>query len=137
MRKVKWITLSLFLGLHYPHTDIPVQARELYMRNHVRMLCDVNYVPSPLYAVDNGEVKAPPDLSLSTLRSFSPIHIEYLKNMKVAASFSISLVHNNKLWGLISCHNYTPKHLPYHYRLAAHLQGVFLSSQVEVRQRSR
>lgn len=126
--------LESFFGLHYPHTDIPAQARELYLRNHVRMIADVGYEPVPLYALeeDGGSVIAL-DLSHSFLRSVSPIHIQYLKNMGVAASFSISLIHNKKLWGLISCHHDTPKYIPYYARLTAHLQAIFLQSQIEVR----
>ncbi len=124
-----------FLGLYYPHTDIPVQARELYVRNHVRMIADVEYEPVPLFALEEEDGAANTlDLSLSFLRSVSPIHIQYLKNMGVAASFSISLIHNNKLWGLISCHHSTPKYTPYYARLAAQLQGIFLQSQIDVRQ---
>jgi len=128
--------LESWLGLHYPHTDIPVQARELYMRNHMRMISDVNYVPVPLFARDDlgGKQADTLDLSLSFLRSVSPIHIEYLKNMAVGATFSISLMHNKKLWGLIACHHYSPKYIPYYIRLAAQLQSIFLSSQINVRQ---
>lgn len=128
--------LDSWLGLHYPHTDIPVQARELYVRNHIRMIADVNYTPVPLFARDEigGRSKETIDLSLSSLRSVSPMHIEYLKNMKVGATFSISLMHNKKLWGLIACHHYTPKFIPYYIRLSAHLQSIFLSSQIDVRQ---
>jgi two-component system, chemotaxis family, sensor kinase Cph1 len=128
-------SLQPFLKLHYPHTDIPVQARELYMRNLVRMLVDVSYKPVPVYTIDNGKGgDTNLDLSLSNLRSVSPIHMEYLKNMNVGATFVISLIHKKKLWGLISCHHYAPKHIPYYTRLAAHLQGIFLSSQIDVRQ---
>lgn len=124
-----------FLGLHYPHTDIPIQARELYLRNLVRMLTNIDYVPVPIYALADGDARdVNLDLSLSTLRSVSPIHVRYLKNMGVGATFVISLTHNKKLWGLISCHHYSPKHIPYHTRLAAHLQGIFLSSQIDIRQ---
>lgn len=128
--------LESWLGLHYPHSDIPVQARELYMRNHMRMIADVNYVPVPLFAQDNlgGKQADALDLSQSFLRSVSPIHIEYLKNMAVRATFSISLMHNKKLWGLIACHHYSPKYIPYYIRLAAQLQSIFLSSQINVRQ---
>jgi two-component system, chemotaxis family, sensor kinase Cph1 len=126
--------LESWLGLHYPHTDIPVQARELYVRNHIRMIADVNYSPVPLFARDEMGDTTTVDLSLSSLRSVSPIHIEYLKNMKVGATFSISLMHNKKLWGLIACHHYAPKYIPYYIRLAAHLQSIFLSSQISVRQ---
>lgn len=127
--------LESFLHLHYPHTDIPVQARELYLRNLVRMLVDVSYAPVPIYALsDETNNNNNLDLSLSNLRSVSPLHLEYLKNMEVGATFVISLIHNKKLWGLISCHHYSPKHIPYYTRLAAHLQGLILSSQIDVRQ---
>lgn len=128
-------SLQPFLKLHYPHTDIPVQARELYMRNLVRMVVDVSYKPVPVYTIDNGtSVDINLDLSVSNLRSVSPIHMKYLKNMNVGATFVISLIHKKKLWGLISCHHSVPKHIPYYTRLAAHLQGIFLSSQIDVRQ---
>lgn len=127
--------LEPFLHLHYPHTDIPVQARELYMRNLVRMLVDVSYAPVPIYALsDETNKNNNLDLSLSNLRSVSPLHLQYLQNMGVGATFVISLIHNKKLWGLISCHHYSVKHIPYYTRLAAHLQGLILSSQIDVRQ---
>jgi chemotaxis family two-component system sensor kinase Cph1 len=127
--------LDSFLHLHYPHTDIPVQARELYLRNLVRMLVDVSYKPVPIYAlIDETNKNNNLDLSLSNLRSVSPLHIQYLKNMQVGATFVISLIHNKNLWGLISCHHYSVKHIPYYTRLAAHLQGLILSSQIDVRQ---
>ena len=127
--------LKPFLNLHYPHTDIPAQARELYLRNLIRMKVDVGYTPVPIFTID-GVLKENSnlDLSMAILRSVSSMHLEYLKNMHVGATFVISLIHNNKLWGLISCHHYTPKHIPYYTRLAAHLQGIFLSSQIDVRQ---
>ena len=127
--------LKPFLDLHYPHTDIPSQARELYLRNLIRMKVDVGYTPVPIYTID-GVLKnnSNLDLSMAILRSVSSMHLEYLKNMKVGATFVISLLHHNKLWGLISCHHYSVKHIPYYTRLAAHLQGIFLSSQIDVRQ---
>jgi two-component system, chemotaxis family, sensor kinase Cph1 len=126
--------LEPFLGLCYPHTDIPAQARELYLRNPIRMIADVDYEPLPLFGMEERDSKSVTlDLSLSFLRSVSPIHVQYMKNMGVGASFSISLIHNNKLWGLISCHHSTPKYIPYYVRLAAHLQAVFLQSQIDVR----
>ena len=127
--------LKPFLHLHYPHTDIPSQARELYLRNLIRMKVDVGYTPVPIYTID-GVLKnnSNLDLSMAILRSVSSMHLEYLKNMKVGATFVISLLHHGKLWGLISCHHYSAKHIPYYTRLAAHLQGIFLSSQIDVRQ---
>lgn len=124
-----------FLGLHYPHTDIPSQARDLYLRNLVRLIPDVNYTPIPIFGLETtGQPLEIPDLSLSFLRSVSPIHLQYLKNMGVNATFTISLIHNNKLWGLIACHHSAPKPLPYYIRISAHLQGFFLTSQLDVRQ---
>jgi len=123
-----------FLGLHYPETDIPAQARELFLLKRISMLADVQASNVPLYALDENADNKSIDLSLSMLRSFSPMHIKYLNNMGVGATFTITLVNQGKLWGLIACHNYTPKYIAYHVRLAAHLQGVFLSSQIEVRQ---
>jgi two-component system, chemotaxis family, sensor kinase Cph1 len=127
--------LTPFLHLHYPHTDIPAQARELYLRNLVRMVVDASYSPVPIFTIsDEVHKNNNLDLSLSNLRSVSPIHLQYLKNTEVNATLVISLLHNKKLWGLISCHHSSAKHIPYYTRLAAHLQGIFLSSQIDVRQ---
>jgi len=114
-----------FLGLNYPATDIPLQARELFLLKHMRMLADVQATNVPLYTTDENADNRSLDLSISTLRSFSPIYIQYLKNMGVGATFTITLINQGKLWGLIACHHYAPKYIPYHVRLAAHLQGVF------------
>jgi light-regulated signal transduction histidine kinase (bacteriophytochrome) len=122
-----------FLNLHYPHTDIPVQARELYLRNLLRMIADVHYIPVPILTVDDAPDKNL-DLSHSVLRSVSPIHIEYLKNMGVGATLTISLIHEKRLWGLITCHHYSPKNIPHYTRLSAQLQGHFLTSQIAVRE---
>lgn len=121
-----------YLDLHYPHTDIPAQARDLYMRNHMRMIADVDYGPVPLMTTtDSGYDNI--DLGDSVLRSVSPIHIQYLKNMGVKATLTISLIYEGKLWGLIACHHYTPKLLGYGQRKAAQMQGYFLTSQIKVR----
>lgn len=125
--------LEPFLGLHYPHTDIPVQARELYMKNQVRLIVDIGYEPVPIFTIDDTEHKNL-DLSLSILRSTSPIHIEYLQNMGVGATLTISLIHHDRLWGLIACHHYSPKNISPEIRLAAKLQGQFITSQIDLRQ---
>ncbi len=129
----KAVHIEPFLGLHYPQTDIPVQARDLYIKNLLRLIVDVNYIPVPIYTIDDG-VNKNIDLSYSTLRSVSPIHIQYLQNMGVAATLSISLIHENKLWGLIACHHYSDKYITSDTRIAAQLQGHFLTSQISVRQ---
>jgi len=125
--------LEPFLGLHYPHTDIPPQARELYMKNLLRLITDINYTPVPIYTVDDSTEKNL-DLSLSILRSTSPIHVQYLHNMGVGATLTISLIYKKKLWGLIACHHYSTKNLSPEIRLAAQLQGHFITSQIDLRQ---
>ncbi|MFP9114256.1 ATP-binding protein [Flavobacterium sp. RHBU_3] len=127
--------LEPFLGLHYPHTDIPPQARELYKRNLLRLITDINYTPVAIYTQDDAENKNL-DLSLSILRSTSPIHVQYLQNMGVGATLTISLMYKKQLWGLIACHHYSPKNLSPEIRLAAQLQGHFITSQIDVRQSS-
>ncbi len=127
--------LEPFLGLHYPHTDIPPQARELYMKNLLRLITDIDYTPVPIYTLDDSAQKNL-DMSLSVLRSTSPIHVQYLHNMGVGATLTISLIYKKKLWGLIACHHYSPKNLTPELRLAAQLQGHFITSQIDVRQAS-
>jgi len=125
--------LEPFLGLHYPHTDIPAQARELYIKNQLRLIVDMDYDPVPIFTIDDKENKNL-DLSLSILRSTSPIHVEYLKNMGVGATLTISLIHHGRLWGLIACHHYSKKNISPEIRLAAKLQGQFITSQIDIRQ---
>ncbi|MFP9098339.1 ATP-binding protein [Flavobacterium sp. RHBU_24] len=127
--------LEPFLGLHYPHTDIPAQARELYKRNLLRLISDINYTPIPVFTIDDAEGKNL-DMSLAILRSTSPIHVQYLHNMGVGATLTISLLYKKKLWGLIACHHYSPKNLSPEIRLAAQLQGHFITSQIDVREAS-
>jgi len=129
--------LNPFLGLRYPATDIPAQARRLYTVNWTRLIADVDYVPVPLLPVLDPAIQAPLDLSLSTLRSVSPIHLEYLHNMGVTASMSISLVVEGELWGLIACHHYSGPHRPSQdARAAAEFLGQVASQQIAERQRS-
>lgn len=120
--------LNSFLGLHYPASDIPAQARALYEKNWLRLISDVNYTPAPLVPTIDPAIGAPIDLTHAALRSVSPIHLEYLKNMGVSASMSISLLRRGRLWGLIACHHYGGPHLPpYGTRAAAEFLGSTLS----------
>jgi diguanylate cyclase (GGDEF)-like protein/PAS domain S-box-containing protein len=108
--------LEPFLGLHYPASDIPAQARRLYGMQLVRYLPDIDYRPVPLVPLlrpDNGE---PLDLSYAKLRSVSAVHIEYLQNMGVQGTFVISIMVHDRLWGLIACHHGTVMHMPYPLR---------------------
>jgi chemotaxis family two-component system sensor kinase Cph1 len=123
--------LSPFLGLNYPSSDIPKQARQLYSLNWLRLIPDINYKPVPIVSGKNAGTTQPRDLSFSVLRSVSPIHIEYLQNMGVAASMSISLIKDKELWGLIACHNYTPKYLNYELRAACEFIGQVMSLELQ------
>ncbi|GAB3038903.1 ATP-binding protein [Spirosoma pulveris] len=125
--------LESFLGLHYPASDIPRQARELYKVNLVRLIADVNSAPSPILSEADWPTDKPLDLTHSVLRAVSPVHIQYLKNMGVQASMSISLLYRDKLWGLISCHNSTPHFTDFTARQAAKFVSQLLSSALEFR----
>lgn len=123
--------LEPFLGLHYPAADIPKQARELYTRNWLRFIPDRAYQAVGLHPSSlDPETHEPLDMSHCVLRSVSPIHLEYLKNMGVAASMSISLLRAGKLWGLVACHHYSPRRVPYNIRAACELLGQMVSLQI-------
>ncbi len=123
--------LQPFLGLYYPASDIPRQARELYKVNLTRIIADVNTNCQAIISSSDAEQNL--DLTHSVLRAVSPMHIQYLKNMGVASSFSISLISHGGLWGLIACHHYTPKWIDYKAREAAKLISKILSPALEYR----
>jgi light-regulated signal transduction histidine kinase (bacteriophytochrome)/CheY-like chemotaxis protein len=126
--------LEPYLGLHYPASDIPQQARVLYERNWLRIIPDISAAPSPIQPpLDRSGL--PLDLSLSILRSVSPIHIEYLRNMGASSSMSVSILRQTRLWGLFACHHYEPHHVPFGRRTAAELFGQIFSLMVENRER--
>ena len=104
--------LEPFLGLRYPASDIPAQARALYLRNWLRLIPDARYSAVPLVPAHNPLDGQPLDLGGAALRSVSPVHLEYLANMGVVASMSVSLVDSGRLWGLIACHHYAGPHRP-------------------------
>jgi two-component system, chemotaxis family, sensor kinase Cph1 len=124
--------LHSFMNHHFPASDIPQQARALYIRNILRVIPDVNYVAAPLQP--EWQASAPLDMSDSVLRSVSPIHLQYLRNMGVAASASISIVKDGVLWGLIACHNQTPRAIPYDVRAACRTLASNLSRQIATRE---
>lgn len=129
--------LNSFLGLHYPASDIPAQARRLYTLNWTRLIADVGYRPVHLHPVLDPGTGAPLDLTYSTLRSVSPIHLEYLANMGVGASMSVSLVVDGELWGLIACHHYAGPHRPSQdARAAAEFLGQVASQQIAQREQA-
>jgi chemotaxis family two-component system sensor kinase Cph1 len=126
--------LEPWLGLHYPASDIPKQARELYKLNLTRLIANVHTTPSKIVTTQQLSADNPLDLTQSQLRAVSPVHIQYLKNMGVDSSFSISLIYKKELWGLIACHNYSPRFIDYKARDSAKLIGQILSSALEFRQ---
>jgi light-regulated signal transduction histidine kinase (bacteriophytochrome) len=128
--------IGRFLGLHYPASDIPAQARILYTRNLLRVIADVNAVPVPIEPQLDAAGE-PLDLSLSLLRSVSPIHIEYLKNMGVGASMSISILVDGKLWGLFACHHYSPRCPSFERRSVTELFSQMFSMRLESRERQQ
>ncbi|WP_119674788.1 ATP-binding protein [Deinococcus sp. RM] len=119
--------MTPYLGLRYPASDIPKQARALYVLNMLRIITDVHYDPAPMLA-QPGEAAL--DMSYCVLRSVSPIHLEYLRNMGVGASMSISLLRGPELWGLIACHHNTPRALSPNVRAACELIGQVASVQL-------
>lgn len=121
--------LEPFLGRRYPASDIPAQARRLYVLNTLRLIADVGYVPVPLLA--DPTLTEPLDLSYSVLRSVSPIHIEYLSNMGVAASMSVSIVVGGRLWGMFACHHMAPLQVPYAIRMATDVIAQLIASSVQ------
>ena len=122
-----------YLGHHFPASDIPEQARALYRKNWLRLIPDARYKPVPLEPPFNPRTGQPLDLSFSTLRSVSPVHLTYLHNMDVRASMSISLMDGDELWGLIACHHRTPLPLPYATRAACEIFGQFVSREISAK----
>ncbi|WP_239700518.1 ATP-binding protein [Massilia sp. 9096] len=120
--------ITPYLNQRYPAGDIPPQARRLYVLNTLRMIADITYHAVPLLGAEGS---APLDMSFGVLRSVSPIHIEYLQNMGVGASMSVSIVINGRLWGLIACHHMSPKRVPYSVRMAADVLANVIASTLQ------
>lgn len=127
--------LEPFLDLHYPAADIPQQARDLYVKNGLRLITRVDYDPAPLTPVTHPRTGQPLDMSQAILRDVSPIHREYLRNMGIDASMSISIIRGGGLWGLVACHHYSPRVLPRHLRAVCELFGSMFSLQIEAREK--
>lgn len=128
--------IDSFFGLHYPASDIPAQARALYLRNIFRVIADVRAAPVPVVP-QLDPTGAALDMSLCLTRAVSPIHIEYLSNMGVGASLSISIIVEGKLWGLFACHHYAPRLPTFAQRSAAELFGQIFSMMLESRERAQ
>jgi len=122
--------LESLLGHHYPATDIPQRARELYIRNRVRLLVDVDYAAAGLVPRQVPGSAAELDMSMCTLRSMSPLHLQYLRNMGVTATLVVSLVREGQLWGLVACHHYSPYNLRFAVRAAADLLSEVIATRI-------
>ena len=122
-----------YVGQRFPASDIPRQARELYLLNRIRLIQDANYTPAALLPVNHPLTGRPTDLSLAALRSVSPVHLQYMRNMGTLASMSISLVVEGKLWGLVSCHHATSRRLSYHQRTVCEQLGQILALRIRNR----
>jgi light-regulated signal transduction histidine kinase (bacteriophytochrome) len=119
-----------YFGLKFPASDIPKQAREMYRKNPYRFIPDVAYQPVRLYPVLNPVTGGFTDLTDSNLRSVAGVHLEYLRNMRVAASMSTRIVKDEQLWGLISCHHRTAKPLSYQMCSLFELLSTIISAKV-------
>ena len=127
-------SMELFKGMFFPASDIPEQARELYRTHWLRIIPNADYTPVELVPRLRPDTQQPLDLSGATLRSVSPIHCQYMKNMGVLSSMSISLMDGDRLWGLISCGHRTPLHVPHELRMACQTIGQVLSLQISALQ---
>jgi len=122
--------LEPYLGNRYPASDIPQIARRLYERNRVRVLVDIEYAPVPLTPRLSPLTGRDLDMSLCFLRSMSPIHIQYLKNMGVGATLVVSLVVGGKLWGLVACHHYAPRFVHFEIRAVCEVLAEAISTRI-------
>ncbi len=120
-----------YAGHRFPASDIPPQARALYCLNYIRLIPDAHYDPVPLLATAPDVRANTLDLSMAGLRSVSPVHLEYMRNMGTRASMSISIVVHGRLWGLVSCHDHDAKHVSFDIRSACEHLGRLLSLRVE------
>lgn len=122
--------LPSFLHHHFPASDIPPQARVLYEKNLLRFLADTDAPTVPLISGLNAMFRKPLDLSFSVLRAVSPVHLEYLRNMGVRATVTISLLNEGKLWGMITCHHAQPRRISFELRNVIALMGSFFSMKI-------
>jgi len=129
--------LPSYLDLRFPASDIPAQAREMYRLNRVRLIPDADYSPIPITPELNPRTGQPLDLTFSVLRSVSPVHVRYMKNMGTGASMSILILRDGQLWGLVACHNKTPRRVSFEIRNACDIIAQALSVQIAAGEHAR
>ncbi|MDB5267396.1 MAG: hypothetical protein JWP58_436 [Hymenobacter sp.] len=120
--------LPPWLGMHYPATDIPKQARAMYLKNWLRFIPNAKYTPVPLVPTLAPGASRPPDMTYSVLRSVSPIHLEYLHNLGSEATMTISLIQEGQLWGMVTCHHQSPRLVSYELRDLCQFLGKTVSA---------
>jgi len=123
----------LYLGTRFPESDIPAQARQLFLMNPSRSIADVAAKPVPIIPEIGPLTGTPLDLTRSCLRSAAPIHLKYLRNMAVQSSMTLSIVVNHRLWGLMACHGAGPHRLDHTTRSVCELMAQIFASQVTLR----
>jgi len=135
LAEVRSDRLPSYMNQRFPASDIPPQARELYRVNRVRLIPTADYEPVPIEPAQRRDTGAPIVLRFAALRSVSPVHLEYMRNMRTASSFSTSIVVDGKLWGLISCHHASPRGVSFPVRAACDVLTQMLSWQIAARER--
>ncbi len=128
--EIKEQDMEPYLGLRFPASDIPKQARALYLKNAYRQIPDRNYTPVKLYPIINPQTNSFTDLSDCNLRGVPAVHLEYLGNMNATCSMSTRIIKDGKLWGLISCHHKTPKYLNYEQCTVFELLSNVISTKI-------
>lgn len=122
--------MESYMGFTFPASDIPKQARDLYLKNAYRFIPDRNFQPVKLYPVINPLATTFVDMSDCNVRGVSTVHLEYLKNMNVTASMSTRIIKDGKLWGLIACHHKTPKRVNYKMCAVFELLSGIISAKI-------
>jgi len=128
--------LPSYLGHRFPASDVPAQARELYRLNRIRLIVSSDYAPCPIEPAASPVDGQPLDLSHAALRSVSPVHLEYMRNMGTGSSMSVSILVEGRLWGLISGHSREPRHVNAQVRTACEMLGQVVSLQIEAREQA-
>ncbi|KQZ48533.1 hypothetical protein ASD54_16850 [Rhizobium sp. Root149] len=129
--------LPSYLGLRFPSSDIPAQARALYASNRLRIIPDASYTPVPILAADDALDAERLDMSFAQLRSVSPVHLEYMRNMGTGSSMSVSILVEGQLWGLISCHGVGAHNVPQAIRETCDMVAQSLAMRIEALDRAK
>ena len=130
-------SMEPYLGLNFPESDIPKPARKMFLSNLIRLIPDASGEPVDIFPHLNPITERPIDLINSSLRSPYPCHVEYLHNMGVGASLTISLIKEGRLWGLIACHHQTPKFVSYELRKACEFLGRMIFGEIYTREETQ